>query len=213
MGTTTASAVSAITPSAYGCSNRSMSRCVPAFWACASSTIAIIRAIALSDAGRVTRTSSAPPPLIVPPNTSAPSAFGTGTLSPVSDAWSTSLRPLATTPSSGSRSPGVTRNTSPTRTASTGTSTHWPSRWTRAESGRSCMSASMAERLRPMATCWSTFESENRNRSMAPSKGAPMASAPSAARIMSRSMSAVRCRSDSSPARSPNHPPNPYDTA
>ena len=71
----------------------------------------MMRASVESPRSRVTRTSSAPRPLIVPANTSSPVRFSAGSDSPVTGAWLTWLSPAATTPSSGIFSPGLTTTT------------------------------------------------------------------------------------------------------
>ncbi len=65
---------------------------------------------------------SAPVPLMVPPMTLAPAAFSTGIDSPVTIDSSTVLVPSVTEPSTGTASPGRTRNRSPAWTCSSGTS-------------------------------------------------------------------------------------------
>ena len=65
--------------------------------------------------------------LIVPPVTRDPGAFSTGIGSPVTIDSSIALRPSMTTPSTGTFSPGRTRQTSPTCTSSSGTSASSPS--------------------------------------------------------------------------------------
>ncbi len=70
----------------------------------------------MSLAGLVLRISSNPFPLIVPAKTVSSACFGTGELSPVIGAWLTSLEPRTTMPSSGIRSPGLTRKREPTVT-------------------------------------------------------------------------------------------------
>ena len=85
-----------------------------------------------------------PTPFTAPPVTASPSCLATGRLSPVISDSSTSLLPSNTRPSTGSRSPGRTTTTSPTRTCDAGTSTSAPSRRTRAVSGRSAFRARMA---------------------------------------------------------------------
>ncbi len=59
--------------------------------------------------------------------TLSPAPFSTGTLSPVMAASSTLELPSSTVPSTGIRLPGFTRNTSPSRSSSVGTSTSCPS--------------------------------------------------------------------------------------
>lgn len=60
-----------------------MNSCVVALVALASDTIATIRAMTVSAAGRVTRTRRVPVPLTVPANTSSPIVLSTGRGSPV----------------------------------------------------------------------------------------------------------------------------------
>ena len=74
-----------------------------------------MRASVVSRRSRVTRTSSAPRPLMVPANTSSPGALSTGSDSPVTGAWLTALAPATTSPSSGTFSPGLTTMTAPGR--------------------------------------------------------------------------------------------------
>ena len=80
-----------------------------------------MRASVVSRRSRVTRTSSAPRPLIVPANTSSPGALSTGSDSPVTGAWLTALWPATTSPSSGIFSPGRMTITAPVAIASTAT--------------------------------------------------------------------------------------------
>ena len=82
--------------------------------ACASSTCRMIRATVLSEAGLVTSMSSAPSTTTDPAKTSFPGSRGTGMLSPVTGDSSTDERPSTTLPSTGTLSPGRTRNRSPT---------------------------------------------------------------------------------------------------
>ncbi len=164
-------------------------RCVWPLFCWLSSTRRIMRAIVLSDAGRVIRMRSAPSPFTVPAKTPSPTVRCTGTLSPVIGDWSMLDEPSSTTPSTGSRSPGATRTTSPARSASTGSSCSTPWRTTRANFGVSCPSARMALRARSVANPSRPWPSENRNRSIAPSPGRPSATAPSAATSISMSTS------------------------
>mmetsp|Transcript_8557 Transcript_8557/g.21956 ORF Transcript_8557/g.21956 Transcript_8557/m.21956 type:complete len:204 (+) Transcript_8557:1070-1681(+) len=60
---------------------------------------------------------------MVPAVTGLPASLGTRRGSPVSMASSTAEQPRTTSPSTGSRSPGSTRSTSPTLTVALGTST------------------------------------------------------------------------------------------
>ena len=109
-----------------------------------------MRASVVSPAARLVATSIAPCWLRVPANTRSPGDLGTGTDSPVRLLWSTSDAPTATTPSTGTASPGLTMTRSPTLTASASTSISWPSRRTSARAGRSLSSACSARRVRPM---------------------------------------------------------------
>ena len=83
--------------------------------ACARSTRWMMRASVVSRRSRVTRTSSAPRPLMVPANTSSPGALSIGSDSPVTGAWLTSLWPATTAPSSGIFSPGLMTISAPGR--------------------------------------------------------------------------------------------------
>jgi len=114
-------AASATTTGVYQRAKRSMKRWLGARLAWASSTMWMMRLRVLSAARRVTRTSSAPAPLIVPAKTSSPAALSTGTLSPVTGAWLTAELPPRMTPSIGMRSPGAIRIVSPTARSPTGT--------------------------------------------------------------------------------------------
>jgi len=119
--------------------------------ACASSTSRTIWARVLSAPTAVVRTTSVPVVLTVAPMTGSPATFSTGTLSPVSIDSSTAERPSATTPSTGSFSPGRTRTWSPTRTWAIGTSTSTPSRSTRAVVGARPTSALIDAAVRFLA--------------------------------------------------------------
>ncbi|CFE03918.1 Uncharacterised protein [Bordetella pertussis] len=99
-------------------------------WAC--STMRMICASTVSPPTLVARSASAPFWLTVPPTTSAPGCFSTGTGSPLIMDSSTKLVPSVTWPSTGTRSPGRTSTTSPAATCAIGTSTVAPSRRTRA---------------------------------------------------------------------------------
>ena len=70
----------------------------------------MIRASVESRRSRVTATSSAPRPLIVPANTSSPAVFSIGSDSPVTGAWFTWLSPASTRPSSGTFLTGPHQN-------------------------------------------------------------------------------------------------------
>ena len=95
---------------------RSASRCMGARAPWASSTRRMIWASVLSSPTAVTRTTRVPVRLRVAPMTVSPTALVTGTLSPVSIDSSSVEPPSATTPSTGSFSPGRTRTRSPTVT-------------------------------------------------------------------------------------------------
>ncbi len=126
-GIANSSSVAATMPMEYRCSIFSMNSCVLALVADASSTIATMRATAVSDAARSTRTRSAPVPLRVPANTSSPGILATGSGSPVIVAWSTSLAPSRTWPSAPTRSPGRPSPTSPMRRLAASTTSSAPS--------------------------------------------------------------------------------------
>ena len=87
---------------------------------CADSTRCTIRASVVSDPTLVARASIRPVRFSVPLNNSLPLNFSTGMDSPVIGAWSTLLAPATTTPSTGTRSPGLTITTVPTCTCPTG---------------------------------------------------------------------------------------------
>ena len=87
---------------------------------------------------------------MLPAKTSSPTAFSTGTDSPVIGAWFTLEAPPSTRPSTGIFSPGRTSTTSPTRTSSAGTVSSAPARLIRASLGASAISARMAPRARSM---------------------------------------------------------------
>ena len=115
------------------------------------STSRTIWARAVSAPILVARTVGAPLVLTVAPVTGSPSAFSTGTDSPVSMDSSTALAPATTSPSVGTFSPGRTLSRSPTATCSTGTMISWPSRSTLASLASSSSRARMAWPARPLA--------------------------------------------------------------
>ncbi len=160
-----------------------------------------MRAIVESRPSRVTTTSSAPRPLIVPANTSAPGVFSTGSDSPVTGAWLTWLSPAPTRPSIGIFSPGRTTTMSPTRTASTGRRSSTAPRRTSASAGARFISARIAPRARSIARVSSSCASANRKTTDAPSDHSPSAMAPATATSMSTLMSRTRARSDTSARR------------
>ena len=92
----------------------------------------------------VARTTSRPYVFTVAPATSSPARTSTGTGSPVSIERSTADSPSSTTPSVAIFSPGRTTKRSPTASASTLTTTSWPSRSTRASRAPSSSSARIA---------------------------------------------------------------------
>ena len=140
------------------------------------------------------RTRSAPVPFRVPAKTSSPGPFGTGRGSPVMVAWSTSLAPSRTRPSAPTRSPGRTRMTSPTARPVGGDGLlartvvqagGWP--WRAPGRGGRVRESS----VRAVASASSAPEVAKMTMSSAPSITCPIAAAPSAATIISRSTSRV----------------------
>ncbi len=87
----------------------------------ASSTARMIPESTVAAPVRVTARTKDPCRLTVPPMAREPGSFPTGRDSPVTSDSSTSLRPSATTPSAGTRSPGTTSTRSPGRSSATGT--------------------------------------------------------------------------------------------
>ena len=117
----------------------------------------MMRASTVSAPTRVVSTVSAPVPLTVPPTTPSPADFATGTLSPVIMDSSTSLSPLRTCPSRGTRAPGRTRSMSPGAISATGTVSTPCSVTRSAVSGLRSKSARSARAVRPRArasTAW-----------------------------------------------------------
>ncbi len=146
--------VSAAIPNTTGTNTaltRSTRRWIGALLACAPSTMRTMRASVVSAPTAVARTTSNPSRLIDPPVTRAPGSLSTGRLSPVSMASSTLPPPSASTPSAGIRSPGRTTRRSPGASEATATSMSTPSRRMRAVSGRSAVSARMAEAVLRLA--------------------------------------------------------------
>ena len=97
------------------------------------------------------RITKLPVPLTVPPVTRAPGAFSTGRDSPVTMDSSITLVPSCTLPSTGTDSPGRTRNRSPIRTTSKGTSTSPLVSMRRAVLGASFSKARIAPPVRARA--------------------------------------------------------------
>ena len=192
-GTKNNASVAATTHTEYHCSTLSMNSWVFALVADASSTIDTIRAMTVSCAARVTRTRSAPVPLRVPANTSSPAVLATGNGSPVIEAWSTSLVPSTTSPSTPMRSPGRTSRTSPISAVLAGSSPETRSRTEFA--------------VRRVATASSAPETAKITISSPPSNTCPIAAAPIAATTISRSTSRVFPRSARNPSSSGAQPP------
>ena len=97
-----------------------------AFEPCASSTMRTICARSVSAPTRVTRNRKAPLRFSVPPVTSSPARFSTGSDSPVTIDSSTPDDPATMSPSVATVSPGRTTTTSPTTSVSIGTSSSAP---------------------------------------------------------------------------------------
>ena len=116
----------------------------------ASSTSSRMRCTVDSPYGFSTRTVSTPPLLMQPLITLAPTPITRGMDSPVSAAVSSCEEPSSTTPSSGTRSPGLMTIVSPTSTSYGSTSSSLPSRWRLAYSG--AMSIMSAIDLRDLPT-------------------------------------------------------------
>ena len=129
----------------------SASRCIGAFEPCASSTICMIWARAVSLPTFVAVKRNVPVLFIVAPMTSSSSRLVTGMGSPEIMASSTADSPETTRPSTGTFSPGRTTTTSPTSTSSTGMSASSSPRTTRAVLAWSPASFFMASLVRPFA--------------------------------------------------------------
>ncbi|MNV18330.1 hypothetical protein D3C71_1091520 [compost metagenome] len=120
-------------------------RCIGARERCACATNCTICASMLSSPRRSARTTRLPVPLSVAPITASPTAFATGTGSPVSIDSSMEERPSTTVPSTGTFSPGRTRTRSPGCSAAMSRSSSRPSsRSTRAVFGARPSSALIA---------------------------------------------------------------------
>ena len=100
----------------------SASLAMGAFLPCASSTMRIICASAVSPPTLVAVNTTLPSPFMLPPVTSLPTSTFTGRLSPVSILRSALEMPSVTTPSQGNLPPGSTVTTSPSRSSDTGIS-------------------------------------------------------------------------------------------
>ena len=150
----------------------------------------------------------APVPFMVPANTSAPGIFSAGIDSPVIVDWSTSLAPETTVPSPAIRSPGRTMMMSPMTRSAASTVVSLPRSSTRhACAGAKSNSPRTESAVRRVKTASSAPEVAKMTMSRAPSKIWPIAAAPMAATIMSKSTSRVRSRSARSPSMAGSHPP------
>lgn len=214
-GTAKTASVAATTPTAYRCSTFSMNSCVGALVREASSTRVTIRAITESAGSRSTRTRRAPVPLRVPAKTSSPGVFRTGSGSPVMVAWSASLVPSRTRPSAPIRSPGRISRMSPTERSEVGTvSSVPPSAVTRvAVAGARSSRPRTESAVRAVARASRAPEVAKMTISRAPSRTCPIAAAPRAATIISRSTSRVFSRSARSPSSAGSQPPATYAIA
>ena len=142
---------------------RSASFWIGARLRCASATISTICESMVSAPTRLASTTSVPVPLIVAPVTGSPTAFSTGTGSPVSIDSSIDEWPSTTTPSTGALSPGRIRRRSPTLTLSSGISSSRPSgRMIRAVFGARSKSARIASPVRSRARSSSSWPSNTR---------------------------------------------------
>ena len=136
----------------------SAARCMGALVRCASATSDTMReSIASRPTARASMT-SVPRPLSVPPVTASPGCFSTGNGSPLSIDSSTAEPPLRTAPSTGTRSPGLTRTRSPRMMDSSGTSDSVPSAATRiaclgASASKLFKAALVVLRARSSSTC------------------------------------------------------------
>ena len=124
---------------------------------CAAATIATICAKSVSLPTRSARITNEPVVLTVAPVTLSPGAFSTGSGSPEIIDSSTLLRPSTTLPSTGTFSPGRTRNVWPGTTESRGTSCSVPSSLTTravfgARSSSARIALDVAERARNSST-------------------------------------------------------------
>ena len=120
-------------------------RWIGALAACASSTKPMILDSTVSRPTALTRISTRPSPLMLPPVSAASASLVTGKGSPVSIDSSTCVRPSSRTPSTGTRSPGNTTTRSPNSNSPTGISACSPFfKITCANAGRSACRARMA---------------------------------------------------------------------
>ena len=177
------------TAGVYTAAKRSTKLCVGARVACACSTAWMMRASVEFEAGAVTSNSKLPDALMVPAKTGSPTALSTGMLSPVTGAWLMLERPARSTPSIGTRSPGLTRSTAPTATWATGTVAQLPSAWrSDACSGASASRPWMALRARSTARASMASAIAYSAITIAASGHWPMAKAPLTATVISALM-------------------------
>ena len=152
-----ATKVSAEAPSTNGvnqAATRSASRAIGASLSCAASTRRTICASNVSAPTRSATRTNEPVVFKVPALVRSPARLATGTGSPVSMDSSTSLPPLSIRPSTGTLSPGRTRNRSPGWTVSSATSSSRPSAANRcAVFGARFISARIAASVRAWARC------------------------------------------------------------
>jgi len=193
-GTMASSTARTTTAGVYTRANLSTNACTGARCRCACSTSLTMCASVVSDAGRVTRSSIAPEPLIEPAKTSSPGRFSAGHDSPVIGAWLTDDTPWTTVPSSGMRCPGRTTTTSPTATDETGSSRSAPARRTVAVAGARVMSARMACRARSMLRASSHPAMAYNQITVAASSHSSRTRAPTTATTISALMSSTRAR-------------------
>ena len=138
---TTVSVAAIRMPGTSGLAIRSASRWVSPLRDCSASTMCTIRANELSSARAVTSISRTPEPLIDPAKTCSPGPTSIGIDSPVIAEVSSAVRPVLTTPSVASRSPGRTTIRSPTTRPSGAITTSRPLRRTVASRGTRSSSA------------------------------------------------------------------------
>mmetsp|Transcript_7502 Transcript_7502/g.19587 ORF Transcript_7502/g.19587 Transcript_7502/m.19587 type:complete len:407 (-) Transcript_7502:854-2074(-) len=116
-------AAAAATPHTKGPAAASANLCTGAAFACASSTRRATLATCVSAPAAEARTDTGAPHAMAPALTTAPSALLISRPSPVRWLSSNDAAPRSTVPSTGTRSPGSTRTTSPVRIAPASTST------------------------------------------------------------------------------------------
>ncbi len=151
-----------------------------------------MRAMVLSCARRVTRTSSEPLPLMLPAKTLSPATFSTGNDSPVTGAWFSADSPETTMASTGTFSPGRTSTMSPSTSCATGTVITVPSLRTKASLGAMVIRSRIARRARAMVRDSSHSETPNSQMTVAASSHSPRMSAPTTAMTISTWMSSTR---------------------